>query len=51
MEDNYFIKRTANDYDLSYEIVEEIYKKSSGNYEKFYEYLEEIIKKSDYLQC
>ena len=37
-----FIQQTANDYDISYEIVEEIYKKYP-NPNEFYEKLEEYI--------
>jgi hypothetical protein len=39
-EENGFIRQTANDYDVSYELVENLYK----NKETMYEKLEEIIK-------
>lgn len=39
-EENGFIRQTANDYDVSYELVENSYK----NKETMYEKLEEIIK-------
>lgn len=40
---NFFVKQTAEDYDLEYEVVQEIYDKYfiAGN---FYEKLEEYIK-------
>lgn len=44
---NKFIKQTAEDYDLSYHIVESIYNKFSP--ECFYEKLEEEIKSKNNL--